>query len=91
MWATHFDRFDEVTWDIISEAAVSKTVYESFLACALPKSSYVSRKKGFDTNLDLQLLIKARNGGLKGSGKSLQTWIVPSGEDAKGPFGGPGY
>ena len=31
---------------------------ESSLACALPKSADVSRKKGFDTDLDLQLLHK---------------------------------
>lgn len=76
MWATHFDRFDEVTWDIISEAAVSKTVYESFLALCIAQIRYVSRKKGFDTNLDLQLLHKKLEMGLKRLRESLQTWIV---------------
>lgn len=74
-WSTVFDRFDEVTLDLLAEHVVSTTAYEPLFKLCLEQMRDLSTKKDFHTNLDLQLLHKKLDVGRKVMRDTILMWL----------------
>ena len=74
-WSTLYDRFDEVTLDLMSEHLASTTVFEPFFKLCLAQMRNVSTRREFETDLDLQLLHKKLDAGRKRLRDTVLMWL----------------
>lgn len=75
-WSSIYDRIDEVTLDILSEALTSPTAYESILRLCLTQLRSVAMRPEFGTNLELQILHKKLDAGRKNLRDTALTWLT---------------
>ncbi len=74
-WSTLFDRFDEVTLDLMSEHLASTAVFEPFFKLCLAQMRNLSVRREFDSDLDLQLLHKKLDAGRKKMRDTVLMWL----------------
>lgn len=75
-WSSIYDRIDEVTLDILSEALTSTIVYEPILRLCLAQMRSVTARPEFGSSLELQILHKKLDTGRKNLRDVTLTWLT---------------
>lgn len=75
MWASVFERFDEVSLQMLSEGLTQSHPYEVFFKLCIEQMKRVSTEPNFQTNLEAQLIHKRLDEGRKRMRATILMWL----------------